>query len=236
MSARQLRLIGTSAMVNAIGEPGVHLITAEVEVRLPGMAHRPAADAIVEIEQAGLVRDFRAGACRHQSARWRRRDRGLLVTRALAQEATGADRDDARLRRRNRGIRRGFCLRCWRRSRSGSARSRGWRWRGRWRRTRRGDLWLGRRCGCRRGTRCLWRRGFRCGFALLARLDRRWAGFQAKAMRLANHGVAADTAQFFGDLAGGRAAFPHLRQFLDPLFGPAHASNLSFRATEMRPA
>ena len=58
MPARQLSLIGAAAVLDAIGEPGVNLHAAEVEVRLARVAHRPAADAIVEIEQAGLVGDF----------------------------------------------------------------------------------------------------------------------------------------------------------------------------------
>ena len=85
-------------MFHAIGETGVHLFTAEMEVRLAGVAHRPAADAVVQIEQAGLVGNFRAGPGGNQTARRRGRDRRLLVARTLAQEAAGADRNDARLR------------------------------------------------------------------------------------------------------------------------------------------
>jgi hypothetical protein len=49
-------------------------------------------------------------------------------------------------------------------------------------------------------------------------------------MGLADHGIAADATEFLGDLAGGCAAFPHLRQLLDPLFGPAHArANPSYK-------
>lgn len=50
MAARQLRLIGTAAMLDTVGEARVHLITAEMEVRLAGVAHRPATDAVVEIK------------------------------------------------------------------------------------------------------------------------------------------------------------------------------------------
>jgi hypothetical protein len=39
---------------------------------------------------------------------------------------------------------------------------------------------------------------------------------------LADDGVAADAAQFFRDLAGGGTAFPHLGEFLDAFFSPAH--------------
>ena len=100
MAARQLGLIGAAAMLDAIGEAGVHLVAAEVEVRLAGVAHRPAADAVVKVEQRGLVGDLRARLGRHKAARRGRRNRRLLVARALTQEAAGADRDDARLRRR----------------------------------------------------------------------------------------------------------------------------------------
>ena len=43
-----------------------------------------------------------------------------------------------------------------------------------------------------------------------------------KPVRLADHRIAADAAQFVGNLAGGRAAFPHLLQRSDPLVSPAH--------------
>ena len=95
-TARQLRLIGPATMFDAIWEAGVHLFPAEMEVRFARMAHRPAAHAIIKIEQAGLVRDFRAGLGRNQAARRGRGDRRLLVTRTLAQESAGADRNDAR--------------------------------------------------------------------------------------------------------------------------------------------
>jgi hypothetical protein len=41
-------------------------------------------------------------------------------------------------------------------------------------------------------------------------------------VRLADHGIAAHAAQFFRDLAGGGAAFPHAGQFVDAFVGPAH--------------
>lgn len=47
MSAWQLRLISAATMIHAVRESGVHLVTAEVEIRLTGVAHRPAADAII---------------------------------------------------------------------------------------------------------------------------------------------------------------------------------------------
>ena len=52
MAARQLCLIGPAAMLNAIGETGIHFVTAEVEIGFARMAHRPAADPIIQIEQA----------------------------------------------------------------------------------------------------------------------------------------------------------------------------------------
>ncbi len=61
MATRQLRLEGTAAMLDAIWEPGIHLVAAEVEVWFAGMAHRPTTDAIVEIEQAGFVGDSGLG-------------------------------------------------------------------------------------------------------------------------------------------------------------------------------
>lgn len=78
-------------MCDAIREAGVHLFTAEVKIRLTGMAHRPAADAIIEIEQASLVGNFRTRLGRHEAAGRGGRDRSLLVTRALTQEAAGAN-------------------------------------------------------------------------------------------------------------------------------------------------
>jgi hypothetical protein len=47
-------------MLHAIREAWVRRISAEMEVGLAGVAHRPFANAVVEFEQAGLVRDFRA--------------------------------------------------------------------------------------------------------------------------------------------------------------------------------
>src|SRR5258708_18133709 len=90
-------------MFDAIGEARVDLLAAEMEVRLAGMAHRPGADAVVELEQAGLARHLGTRLGRNQPARRGRGDRRLLIARALAQEAAGSDRDDARLRRR-RGL------------------------------------------------------------------------------------------------------------------------------------
>jgi hypothetical protein len=99
-AARQLRLIGAAAMLHAIGEAGVHLFTAEVKVRLARMAQRPLADLLGEVEQARLVRHFRAGLGGHEAARRRGRDRLLLFARTLAQKAARPDGDDPGLRGR----------------------------------------------------------------------------------------------------------------------------------------
>src|SRR5437763_4982930 len=92
VAARQLRLIGDSAMLDAIGESRIRLLAAEMEIRLAGVTDRPFADAVVEIEQARLVSDFGARLGRDKSTRRCRRDRGLLVAGALTDEAAGADR------------------------------------------------------------------------------------------------------------------------------------------------
>src|SRR5690606_13457016 len=96
-AARQLRLIGAAAMLDAIREAGIDLLPAEMKIRLARMAQRPFADLFVEIEQARLVGHFRARLGRHQPAR-RRRGNGLLhIARSLPQETTGPHGDDARL-------------------------------------------------------------------------------------------------------------------------------------------
>src|SRR3546814_3228785 len=51
-AARQLRLIGAAAMLDAIGEAGIHRLAAEMEVGLARVPHRPAADAVVEVERS----------------------------------------------------------------------------------------------------------------------------------------------------------------------------------------
>src|SRR5260221_6414293 len=91
IATRKLRLVGDSAMRDTIGEAGVRRLAAEVEVRLARMAHRPFADAVVQIEQAGLVGDLGARLCGHETARRRGRNRRLLVARALADEAARTD-------------------------------------------------------------------------------------------------------------------------------------------------
>jgi hypothetical protein len=46
-------------------------------------------------------------------------------------------------------------------------------------------------------------------------------------MRLADHGVAADSTKFLGDLAGGGSLGPHRLEAIDALFGPAHETSNS---------
>ena len=69
MAARQLGLIGAAAMFDAIGEAGVHLLAAEVEIGLARVAHRPAAHLVRQIEQRGLAGDLGAGLGWHKAAR-----------------------------------------------------------------------------------------------------------------------------------------------------------------------
>src|SRR4051812_9149107 len=75
----QLGLVGNAAMLDAIREAGVRRLTAKMEVGLAGMTHRPFADAVVEVEQAGLVGDLGARLGRDQAARGRGWDRRLLI-------------------------------------------------------------------------------------------------------------------------------------------------------------
>lgn len=82
-------------MLDAIWEARVHRFTAEVKIWLAGVAHGPFADLFGKVEQARLIGNFRAGLGGHKAARRRRRNRGLLIARALAQKATGAYRNNA---------------------------------------------------------------------------------------------------------------------------------------------
>ena len=99
----QLRLIGMAAMADAIGEARVHLLAAEVEIGLAGVADRPFADLVVEIEQASSCppcpREGLAGTSRRGGA-------GVIGACCspgrLAEEPARADRAQDRLRRRGR--------------------------------------------------------------------------------------------------------------------------------------
>lgn len=212
-------------MFDAIGKARVHLLSTEVEIGFARMAHWPPAYAIAEIQQARLVGNFGTRFGRHKPA-WRRwRDRRLLIARSLAQKPAGADGNHTRLvglrvwAGRNLGWRAPrFILRFGPSRLFNSSSSRlsrlyrrlGWRSLGHWER----GLLGGRR--------------FRAG-RFVARLHRGGASLETQTVRLANHGIAADTAQLFGDLAGRCTAFPHLGQLFDSLFSPAHANSIHSR-------
>src|SRR5215213_7206229 len=72
VAAGDLGLVGDSAMLDAIRETGIGVGAAEMEIGLARMADRPFADLLVQIEQAGLVRDLRARLGRDQPPRRRR--------------------------------------------------------------------------------------------------------------------------------------------------------------------
>src|SRR5947208_15005772 len=79
-------------MLDTVRKTGVRRLAAEMEVRLAGMADRPLADAVVQLEQRGLVGHFRARLGRDQTARPGGRDRRLLIAGALAHETARTDR------------------------------------------------------------------------------------------------------------------------------------------------
>ena len=91
-------------MRDAIREAWVHLITAEMEIRLAGMAHWPFANAFIKIEQRRFVRHFRAWLGWNQATRRRRRGRWRLFPWVLAHEAAGADGPDHRARGDTLGV------------------------------------------------------------------------------------------------------------------------------------
>jgi ABC-2 type transport system permease protein len=57
---------------------------------------------------------------------------------------------------------------------------------------------------------------------MLPALDRRRPRFKPEAVRLADHGIAANPAQFIGDLARGHALTPELLEMIDPFVRPRH--------------
>src|SRR3546814_2486853 len=73
-------------MFDAIRKAWIYLLTAEMEIGFAGMSHWPFADFIGQIEQAGLIRNFRAGLCRNQTTGWSRWDRRLLISWSLSQK------------------------------------------------------------------------------------------------------------------------------------------------------
>lgn len=132
VAAGHLCLISLSAMRDAIREARVHRVATEVEIRFSGVADGPFANAVAEIEQARLARDFGAGPCGDEATRRRRCGGRCLIARPLTQEAAGTDRaqlragraggDGGRERRRRRRRRARHVgeaarcrLRCWRR-------------------------------------------------------------------------------------------------------------------------
>lgn len=214
-TARQLCLIRPPTMLYAVRKTGIHWLTAKVEIGLARMAHRPATDFIGKVQQAGLVCNRRIRFCWNQPARRCWRDRGLLIAGSLAQESSWADRDDLGKVWRwigNRLNRDAFC---------------GWACIGnaaavlhRLGRGANGGLsrvFLGRCLRCR-----FLSRGSCFLLIFLRRFHRGGARFQAKPVRFTDYGIAADAAQFFGDLASGRSAFPHLLERCDPLVSPTH--------------
>jgi hypothetical protein len=78
-------------MFDAIREARIYRYTAEMEIRFAGVAKRPAANTLVQIEQRRFVRHFRARFGRYKAA-WRgRRDGRLLIARPLTHESAGSD-------------------------------------------------------------------------------------------------------------------------------------------------
>lgn len=225
VAAGHLSLKRLSTMLDAIGETWVHRRSTEVEIGLAGMTKRPFANLVVQVEQRRLARHFRTWPS-WDEATWRCRGcRRSLIARPLTQETTRSDRAklSAGWTRRNvrrKGRRRRWCL-----PQHFGLSGNGFR-----RRFYRGRN--GR--GCRIDSRS--RRSRRSGGSLLrfVRLHRRWPRFQIETMCLADNGIAADSAQVFGDLAGGQAFFPHRFQPVDAFVGPGHIISLNPRLRALR--
>ena len=203
-------------MFYAIGKTRVHGGAAEVKIWFARMPHRPSADPLVQVKEAGLVGNVRAGFGRNQPPGWGGGDRCLLIARTLPQESARPNGHDlGRVLSRSRH---------WLRR----MRTRHWSWL--WHRGRPeapgpplwalpappspalrhdtaspspGGTGFGR--SLRRCRRASLRRFAFIGFHW------RWTRLQPQPMGLSDYGVAAHPAQFFRDLTGGRAAFP---QFL----------------------
>src|SRR4249919_1999840 len=92
VAAGQLSLVSDAAMLDAIRIARIGGLPAEMEIGLARMAHRPAADAVVKVEQRGLVGNLGRGLGRDQPARRRGRDRRLGIAWTLADEAARTDR------------------------------------------------------------------------------------------------------------------------------------------------
>src|SRR5439155_13273811 len=153
------------------------------------------ADPLVQIEQASLVGHLGAWLGGNQTPWWRRWNRMVQIARSLAHEAAGADGADLLLRRAYGS--RGCCCRlgcrCW--------------FAGDGRRVLFGHffLWLGRRLLAP----SLYR--YR-----LIRFNGRWPRLKTEPMCLADHGIAAHSAQLVRDLARGHAFAPQRLQLFDP--------------------
>jgi hypothetical protein len=78
-------------MFDAIRKTRIYRYTAEMEIRFAGVAKRPAANTLVQIEQRRFVRHFGARFGRYKAA-WRgRRDGRLLIAGTLTHEPAGSD-------------------------------------------------------------------------------------------------------------------------------------------------
>ena len=79
-------------MIKAIREAGIDLIATEMEIGFTGMAQRPFANLVVQIQQASLVSHFRGRFGRDETA-WRcGLRRRLLFSGQGTHEAARTDR------------------------------------------------------------------------------------------------------------------------------------------------
>jgi hypothetical protein len=111
VAARELRLIGDAAMLDAIREARIGRVAAKVKSGSPGCPTGHLQIFSLRSSRLVLSAISGLGLAGHQPARRRGRDRRLLVARALAHEAARADRADQRLRRGRRRGRVGALLR-----------------------------------------------------------------------------------------------------------------------------
>lgn len=192
-------------MLNAIREARVRRRAAKVKIRLAGVADRPFADPVIEIEQPGLVRDFGTRLCRDEPPGRRRRDWCLLFARSLSDKASGADGTVLHLLRA-RALRRCSGGLGWGGARLGSR--------------HRSHLGSFRPGGGRLGS-CRSRRRL-SSFLLFTGLYRGRALFETEAVSFADHRVATDASKLVCDLARSGTVVPHFLQALDALFSPRH--------------
>ena len=90
-TAWQLCLIGPAAVIDAIRETWVHLVTAKMEIGFARMAKRPLADTVIEVEQRRLADNLCAWFGGNQTTGGGRCRWGGLIAGALTQETTWAD-------------------------------------------------------------------------------------------------------------------------------------------------